>query len=105
VSVFECPKPEIALNGTHAGTVDCTLFEKTVFRALIKSMVASGELPKEHDLRIATDLERDSVHIAYFEKQMTAEKLQFVRDFDTAFAVLLKSNQLYPIYQKHGVTH
>ncbi|WP_395339702.1 hypothetical protein PN836_015135 [Ningiella sp. W23] len=105
LNVFEFPDPRIALIGLHKGVVDCTLFEKTVFRSLTKSLTKSGSLPEDHGFYIATELERDSLHIAYFKDAIKGDKQTFFRDFDTAYAKALYNYELTPIFASYGVSH
>ena len=107
LNVIELPSPRVALKAVQNEVVDCILFEKTVFTALSKELIANAIIPSSHRLETKSEVSRISVHIAYSSQNLSGDdkKANFAKDFDAMFYKLLSNNELDTIYQRYGVSY
>lgn len=109
LNFFEFPNSALALMAVYNDIVECTLFEEASFAANSKALVDSGKITNEKKLIIVNYLSKNTVHLAYSEKVMlgehadTAYELQ--KAFDAQLFLMLKSNELQPIFERYGLQY
>jgi ABC-type amino acid transport substrate-binding protein len=109
LNTLEFPNPQIAVKALVKGVIDCGIFEKTTFTALVNDIKQDdarlSKTPAEELPSAAAIISRISVHIGYSQASIenNEDAAAFAKDFDRKLFELLGADELDNIFVRYGL--